>query len=194
MSYPNNRTDCLPSPSMIFDERNLAENHAILLCRGWHGLYGRPWKLHGACLVENRAGQGALPFNLNKVLDMGQTDSIFVETERGGEAVIFAENLYSMIEIIGRDYEAVGCMFRDAIDGKAYFNGTIEYEREGLVSVLKTTVIVYREEYEYPEGRRSRIVNLVPVWWEFTTWLPDGMQVINDFCFGELKRHVLEGA
>lgn len=57
-------------------------------------------------------------------------------------------------------------------------------------STLTVSAIVYRDSVQMPEGAREVVADMVPVWWEFTTVLPEGGQVLNDFSFGELRRFI----
>ncbi len=93
--------------------------------------------------------------------------------------------------VIGIDedlYRATASALYEAIGGDNYFSGSVEIEGDRFHSVLTVSVVVYRGRMELPEGTVHAIVDLVPVWWEFSTTLPDGDEVLNDFSFAELKR------
>ena len=111
-----------------------------------------------------------------------------METLSRDEEVIFAEKTCSMIEINEEEYAGVAENPYEAIGGDAYFNGSVDYECDRFHSTFTATIIVYHHDEEYPEGMRKVMHNMVPVWWEFRTWLPDGEQADNDFGFSELKK------
>jgi hypothetical protein len=96
-----------------------------------------------------------------------------------------------MIEITGEIYENIAHALRDAIGEATYFNGKVEITGEEFYAVLTLTAIIYRHNEELPEGNVSRISNIVPVWWEFSTVQECG-EVLNNFSFAELKPHVIE--
>lgn len=96
-----------------------------------------------------------------------------------------------MIEITCEIYEAVADRLRAGIGRASYFNGKVEFENEEFYSTLTLTAIVYRRAESLPEGEFSRIADLVPVWWEFSTVQECG-EVLNDFSFAELKTYLTE--
>lgn len=96
-----------------------------------------------------------------------------------------------MIEISDSIYRSVAQSLRENIGEGDYFNGTVEYSDEEFHSTLTLTSIVYRRTESLPEGSFSRIADIVPVWWEFSTVQECG-QVLNDFSFAELKTHLIE--
>jgi hypothetical protein len=95
-----------------------------------------------------------------------------------------------MIEITNEIYEEIASGLCAAIGTTAYYNGKIEIQNEEFCAILTLTAIIYRRTEELPEGEVSRLVDVVPVWWEFATIRRDG-EVLNDFSFAELKPYLL---
>lgn len=96
-----------------------------------------------------------------------------------------------MIEISTEIYQAIARRLKAAVGDTNYFNGTVEYETEEFYSTLTLTSIVCRRNESLPEGDFSRIADLVPVWWEFSTVQECG-EVLNDFSFAELKQYITD--
>ncbi|WP_300750597.1 hypothetical protein [uncultured Alistipes sp.] len=84
-------------------------------------------------------------------------------------------------------YDEVAARLCDAIGSGAYFSGTIEFPHADVACRLTASLLFYRRREVWPEGERSCITDVIPVWWEFHTVMPEG-EVLNDFSFSELKR------
>lgn len=98
-----------------------------------------------------------------------------------------------MVIINDNDYQAIASKLLDSIGGTRYFNGTVPYDTEGYSTVLRATLIVYREPElapDDPTGKASRIRDVVPVWWEFHLY-DDSGERITDFCWQELRGYLL---
>lgn len=95
-----------------------------------------------------------------------------------------------MLEINDLIYEGVAGALAEALEGRDYFSGSVEFDTEEVGTTLIATLLVYRRDERYPEGRRREITDIVPVWWEFRTIQECG-EVSNDFSFGELKKYLL---
>ena len=80
----------------------------------------------------------------------------------------------------------------DAIGEACYYNGTVTVEETAFCGTLTATLIVYRERERAEDEAVAPIYDVVPVWWEFATVLPDGDEVLNDFAFLPLKKALLE--
>lgn len=115
-------------------------------------------------------------------------NSDFVETVSGSEEIIFAKSDCEMIAINANTYAQVATSLRDAIGDGYYYNGTFDLDCAKFYSTFTGTVIVYRDSDIIPEGRRDVITDLIPVWWEFETVIPEVGSVLNDFNFTDLKR------
>jgi hypothetical protein len=96
-----------------------------------------------------------------------------------------------MIEITSEIYETIARVLCAEIGEANYFNGKIEIDNEEFYATLTLTAIIYRRTETLPEGEFSRIADLVPVWWEFSTNGECG-EVLNDFSFAELKPYLVE--
>ena len=92
------------------------------------------------------------------------------------------------ISIGHQTYCHLADMLCDAIGDSSYFNGSVDVSGEGFEAVLTLSAVVYRTENESVDGHiSSDIADIVPVWWEFSTFAEPFGQVINDFSFSALK-------
>jgi hypothetical protein len=96
-----------------------------------------------------------------------------------------------MIEVTNETYSKVADSLRDKIGNAEWFNGTVDLETELCAARLTLSAIVYRRNESLPEGNRRPIVDIVPVWWDFSTTTADG-PATNDFSFARLKPHLVE--
>ena len=96
-----------------------------------------------------------------------------------------------MKEITPNDYAYVAASVAERIEGRSFFSGTIRTAHEGFESELITTLVIYRHKpTDTPNGPRQLIgdvYEIVPVWWEFHTYDPEGEEIMNDFSFSDLK-------
>ncbi|MDE6046414.1 MAG: hypothetical protein K2G10_03845 [Alistipes sp.] len=83
-------------------------------------------------------------------------------------------------------YRQVLASLLEAVGGRGYFSGSIEGETPDAEWRLTLSAIVYRERISAPEGDFETVSDLVPVWWEFHTFAPEGER-LNDFSFSELR-------
>lgn len=83
-------------------------------------------------------------------------------------------------------YREAAARLMEAAGGSNYFSGTFSFPFGAAECCLTGSVIVYRRRESLPEGVCERIVDLVPVWWEFHTTVA-GDEVTNDFSFRELR-------
>lgn len=98
-----------------------------------------------------------------------------------------------MICITDNDYKNIASRLLEAIGGNEFYNGSLEYETAEYTSVLRTTLIVYREPLfgpDDPGGAAMRITDIVPVWWEFHLFDQFGEQ-LNGFSWRELKQYLI---
>lgn len=123
---------------------------------------------------------------------MKEHHSIFVETRSGGVGHIFAENRSIMLEIDYETYREVAGKLAEAVGARDFFNGTVSCDHREFSSSLTATLLIYRNEDTIPEGGRSTLTDVVPVWWEFCTVLPDGNEMLNGFSFTDFKETFLE--
>ncbi len=98
-----------------------------------------------------------------------------------------------MIFLDDNDYRSIAARLLESIGDGEFYNGSIEYESAEYTSVLRATLIIYREPLfgpDDPGGTAMRITDIVPVWWEFHLYDALGEQ-INGFSWRELKEHLI---
>lgn len=83
-------------------------------------------------------------------------------------------------------YRLIAARLLEALADRTFFSGSLTVEYGEVDCRLTGSFIVYRTPLLLPEGTGSRIVDVVPVWWECHT-LTDVGEVDNDFSFGELR-------
>lgn len=91
-----------------------------------------------------------------------------------------------MFTLSSQLYDEIAARLREAVGRLNYFSGSIAFPFEGGDCKFTASLVIVRRSEELPEGETHRIVDMVPVWWEFST-VCDGAEVDNDFSFGELK-------
>lgn len=97
-----------------------------------------------------------------------------------------------MVTITPEIYREVASELMRRIEDQNYFNGTIEHDTEEYYSSLKCTLIISREREKRIEGAGERITDIIPVWWEFSIYFPDG-EAYNDFSWSELREYLPVG-
>ena len=117
--------------------------------------------------------------------------SIFVETRSGGAMHIFAKNCSDMINIDDEAYEKVAHRLTEAVGEGDFFSGSVDCDHGGFSSTFTTTLLIYRNDDYLPEGVRTVVSDIVPVWWEFSTTTPSGKEGDNDFCFSDFRKQFL---
>jgi hypothetical protein len=94
-----------------------------------------------------------------------------------------------MYEISSSLYLDIADRLVAAIGGKEFFSGVVTVQSGDVECRLICTLIVERsrgvEGTSFPA-----ISNLLPIWWECHT-LIGGEELLNDFCFSELKASIL---
>ncbi len=91
-----------------------------------------------------------------------------------------------MYSVSSELYRQVLASLLEAVGGRGYFSGSIEGEAPDGEWRLTVSAIVYRKRISAPEGDCDVVSDLVPVWWEFHTFTPEGER-LNDFSFSELR-------
>ena len=94
-----------------------------------------------------------------------------------------------MYDILPELYQKVLAEILDSVGNRGYYSGRLELEHEGVTCVMSLSAVIYRSEERYPEGLVQRIVDMVPVWWEFHTFL-DGDELLNNFSFNFLRQYL----
>ncbi len=90
-----------------------------------------------------------------------------------------------MIAISTSVYAALAARLTDEIGGANYYNGSIEADFGEVNATFRATLIVYHHTPMHPADQ-SPVRDIVPVWWQFDTSLPEGA-ALNDFDWYELK-------
>ena len=94
-----------------------------------------------------------------------------------------------MYNVLPELYQKVLSKILDSIDSKGYYSGSHEFEYEGVeCTMILSAVIHYRKE-RFPEGESEFVADMVPVWWEFHSYV-DGEEVLNNFSFNELREYI----
>ncbi|MDE7304293.1 MAG: hypothetical protein K2N04_00025 [Alistipes sp.] len=94
-----------------------------------------------------------------------------------------------MYSVSSELYGQVAASLAEAIGAKSYFSGSVEASADGAEWRLTASVIVYRRRVSLPEGEFDTIADLVPVWWEFHSFV-SGVEQINDFSFATLRETI----
>lgn len=95
-----------------------------------------------------------------------------------------------MTTITPTTYQQVAKLLLKAIDDRAFFNGTIEYDTEEFYSSFRATLIIYREKIEQQSVITEIITDIVPVWWEFSLHSERGDEM-TDFSWRELAQYLI---
>lgn len=95
-----------------------------------------------------------------------------------------------MFNVSSQLYEELAARLRDAIAHDNYFSGSIAFPFDNADCKLTASLVIYRRRLELPDGLFDTIADVVPVWWEFST-VRDGVTLLNDFSFSELKEFLL---
>ena len=91
----------------------------------------------------------------------------------------------AMYEISTSLYREVGERLIETIGTREFFSGSIHLTHGEVDCQLTCTLIIERGE-RTSEGHCFRpITALIPIWWEFHTYIDDE-EKMNDFSFGEL--------
>lgn len=93
--------------------------------------------------------------------------------------------------VIPELYQITAERLLEQIGDREFYAGTLAFDYGTQECRLSTTLIIYRCAERMPEGERSRIVRIVPVWWEFHTTDAVGEERYNDFCMDELIEYML---
>lgn len=88
-----------------------------------------------------------------------------------------------MISINPEIYQTFASLLLDAVDNKEFFNGTVDFDTEEFYSTLTCTLLIY------PNPEPGLQDHIVPIWWEFHLWQPEG-EVLTDFDWNELAKYL----
>ena len=76
-----------------------------------------------------------------------------------------------------------------AIGRKEFFSGSVSCIAGDVELRLVCTLIVQRSKAQNLERTTTEITGVVPVWWEFHTYI-DGEEMLNDFSFDRLREYL----
>lgn len=88
-----------------------------------------------------------------------------------------------MISINPEIYQTFASLLLDAVDNKEFFNGTFDLDTEEFYSTLTCTLLIY------PNPEPGLQDHIVPIWWEFHLWQPEG-EILTDFDWNELAKYL----
>ena len=94
-----------------------------------------------------------------------------------------------MYEVSDQLYLEVADRLRSRFGDGDYFSGRLEFEHEQTVCHMLLSAVVYHQSHRCERGDVRLISDVVPVWWEFHTTLPQG-EVLNDFSFNTLREYL----
>lgn len=92
----------------------------------------------------------------------------------------------AMYEISTSLYREVGERLIEAIGTREYFSGSIYLTHGDVDCQLTCTLLIERGERAFEGYCFKPITRLIPIWWEFHTFINDEEQM-NDFSFSELS-------
>lgn len=94
-----------------------------------------------------------------------------------------------MYTVLPELYDLAAERLIEGIGRSDYFSGTVAFDFEGVECRLTASLIVYRRSERLPEGDGSPVADIVPVWWEFHTFV-GGVESLNDFSFSEIRERL----
>ncbi len=95
-----------------------------------------------------------------------------------------------MVRISQKEYQELASVLLENIEGNRYDELNFTYETEEWTGYFHAKLMLYRQTVSYPEGDFKELTDIVPVWVEFHTVADDG-EVLNDFSWDELKKHLI---
>lgn len=96
-----------------------------------------------------------------------------------------------MYEISSKLYLEIADRLTCEIGSKEYFSGAILCTHGDIECKLLCSLFVERSRHAEPDRNYAPIVDIVPVWWEFST-VEGSVELLNDFSFSELKALIVE--
>ena len=94
-----------------------------------------------------------------------------------------------MYDVLPELYREVVTKIIEHVGRRGYYSGVLDFEWESVECRMELSAVVYRRTEQYPEGERSLVVDMVPVWWEFHTFV-NGEEVLNNFSFNEMREYI----
>ena len=94
-----------------------------------------------------------------------------------------------MLNITSEIYRTVANRLREAVGEAEFFSGTIAVAAD-VDYTLRATLLIYRRTVSDESGSWRAIDHVVPVWWEFHTYI-NSEEHLNDFSFDYLRRFLV---
>ena len=94
-----------------------------------------------------------------------------------------------MYDVLPELYQEVATKIVEQVGRRGYYSDALDFEWDGVECHMVLSAVVYRRTEQYPEGERSVVADMVPVWWEFHTFI-DGEEVLNNFSFNEMREYI----
>lgn len=95
-----------------------------------------------------------------------------------------------MYQISVETYGKLADSICDNLSTPHYFNGRVSVDDGVAEHTLLSTLIIYRSRVKESGREVDSIVDVVPVWWEFSTVTEQGERE-SDFDFGLLRRELI---
>ena len=94
-----------------------------------------------------------------------------------------------MYDVLPELYQEVATKIIEQVGRRGYYSDALDFEWGGVECHMVLSAVVYRRTEQYPEGERFVVADMVPVWWEFHTFI-DGEEVLNNFSFNEMREYI----
>ena len=94
-----------------------------------------------------------------------------------------------MYDVLPELYQEVATKIIEQVGRRGYYSDALDFEWSGVECHMVLSAVVYRRTEQYPEGESSVVADMVPVWWEFHTFV-NGEEVLNNFSFNEMREYI----
>ena len=94
-----------------------------------------------------------------------------------------------MYDVLPELYQEVATKIIEQVGRRGYYSAALDFEWGGVECHMVLSAVVYRRTEQFPEGESSVVADMVPVWWEFHTFV-DGDEVLNNFSFNEMREYI----
>jgi hypothetical protein len=94
-----------------------------------------------------------------------------------------------MYDVLPELYREMATKIIEHVGHRGYYSGVLDFEWESVECRMVLSAVIYRRTEQFPEGERSVVADMVPVWWEFHTFV-NGEEVLNNFSFNEMREYI----
>lgn len=94
-----------------------------------------------------------------------------------------------MYDVLPELYQEVATKIIEQVGRRGYYSDALDFDWDGVECHMVLSAVVYRRTEQFPEGERSVVADMVPVWWEFHTFI-GGEEVLNNFSFNEMREYI----